>query len=384
MARLLIVATAGAGGDLQPLLATAVAMQDRRHEVSFVGDGSVARSVERLGMKVEALPPEHDLGPALVAAVREAMAETGGDAIDAGPIVEQRMAEWAARAAAAVATSMNAARPDVVLTSLFGVEVVGLVAPASPWAVVNSTFYIGPNPPRPPEIDFSARAIPLLARYASLLETADMVFHATDQIFDCGFDRLPPHHHYVGPLGIWEPVLAVPDYLDEPGPPWALVTISSQLQDDLPLLEAALAGAGGKDLRIVATVGTDRLPGEVASPPPNARVERSVSHAAALERSLVLVSHAGHGSVMKALWYGVPMVLVPWGRDQPGVAARAEALGTAIVIERDEASAETISSAIDSCLSDEGMRAAAARHRDRLATTEPQAVAADLLETLLA
>jgi len=27
---------------------------------------------------------------------------------------------------------------------------------------------------------------------------------------------------------------------------------------------------------------------------------------------------------MKALYYGVPMVLVPWGRDQPGVAARAE------------------------------------------------------------
>lgn len=385
MARVLIAATAGAGGDLQPLLALAVALRDRRHEVSLVGDRSVARSVDGLGMEADTLPPEHDLGPALVAAVRDAMTESGGDATRAGPIVEQRMGEWAASAAGAVAASMRAAKPDLVLTSLFGVEVVGSAAPVSPWGVVNSTFYIGPDPPRPLEMDFSSRAIPLIARYGRLLENADLVHHATDQVFDVGFDGLPPRHHYVGPLGVWEPPLAVPDYLDEPGPPWALVTISSQLQDDLPLLDAALAGASGKDLRIVATVGSERLPAKVvASPPPNARIERTVSHAAALERAAVLVSHAGHGSVMKALWHGVPMVLVPWGRDQPGVAARAETLGTAVVVERDDADAETISAAIDRCLADEAMQAAARRHRDRLASTEPQAVAADLVEMLLA
>jgi UDP:flavonoid glycosyltransferase YjiC (YdhE family) len=38
--------------------------------------------------------------------------------------------------------------------------------------------------------------------------------------------------------------------------------------------------------------------------------------------------------VTKALGYGVPMVLVPWGRDQPGVAARAAALGAARIAGR--------------------------------------------------
>ncbi len=47
----------------------------------------------------------------------------------------------------------------------------------------------------------------------------------------------------------------------------------------------------------------------------NARVEKTVSHAAVFERAALLVSHAGHGSVMKALWFGRPMVLVPWGRE---------------------------------------------------------------------
>jgi len=55
-----------------------------------------------------------------------------------------------------------------------------------------------------------------------------------------------------------------------------------------------------------------------------------------LANSRLVISHAGHGIVMKALYHGVPMILVPWGRDQPGVAARAEALGVATVIRRDE------------------------------------------------
>lgn len=384
MARVHLVATAGAGGDLQPLLATAVALRDRGHDVSLLGDRSVERAVAGLGMKVEALPPEYDLGPALMAAVKDAMSATDGDLARAGSIVQHRMTAWAEATASAVAASIRAGAPDVLVTSLFGVEVVGTVDPACPWAVVNSTFYVGPNPPRPLEADFSPRAIPLIARYASLLEAADLVLHATDRVFDVGFDRLPPRHHCVGPLGIWEPALAVPEYLDEPGPPWVLVTISSQLQDDLPLLEAALDATAGRELRVVATVGTDRVPEEVGSLPANARIERTISHAAVLERASVLVGHAGHGSVMKALWHGVPMVLVPWGRDQPGVAARAEALGTATVLDRNTVDAETISTAIDRCLTNEQMHATASQHRGRLATTVPQVAAADHVETLLA
>jgi hypothetical protein len=70
----------------------------------------------------------------------------------------------------------------------------------------------GPNPPRPLEEDVGVRAIPLLRRYSGLVCEADLVLHATDQVFDYGFDRLPPGHHYVGPLGIWEPPMEPPAY----------------------------------------------------------------------------------------------------------------------------------------------------------------------------
>jgi len=55
---------------------------------------------------------------------------------------------------------------------------------------------------------------------------------------------------------------------------------------------------------------------------------------------------------MKALWYGVPMVLVPWGRDQPGVAARAEQLGVARVVARDQLTDTRLSEAITHVLED--------------------------------
>src|SRR5262249_25117062 len=151
------------------------------------------------------------------------------------------------------------------------------------------------------------RAIPLIATFVSLLGGADLILHATDQTFDLSFAELPERHHYVGPLGIWEPASEAPAYLDESGDPWVLVSISSQTQADAALAQAAADAMAGKPVRAVLTLGPGHAPSEVAVPA-NARVEQVVSHRAVLERGVMLLSHAGHGSVMKALWIGRPMV----------------------------------------------------------------------------
>ena len=382
MSRILVVATGGAGGDLQPLLAASLALRERGHELRFIGDESVERAVAPAGIDVERLPRRLDLGPRLVAAIREAMGATGGDLAAAGPLVQAGMGAWAREVAGPVAALVGRYAPSAVITSLFGVEVLADVAPSCPWVVVNSTFYIGPNPPRPVAQDFGSRAVPLIARYAALVGSADLVLHASDRIFDFGFAGLPPGHHYVGPLGIWEPASEPPPYLDEPGDPWVLVTISSQLGDDLPLAEMALEALAGMPVRVALTLGPGHDPAEFMSPPPNAHVEQSIPHSAVLEHACLLVSHAGHGSVMKALWHGTPMVLVPWGRDQPGVAARAQALGVAEVVPRDDAVVQTLAAAIGRVLSSPAQRDAAASHAARLRTGDPPKAAA-LVESLL-
>jgi UDP:flavonoid glycosyltransferase YjiC (YdhE family) len=382
VSRFLVLATAGAGGDLQPLVAAAMALRRRGHETPFLGDSSVERSLAGLGVEVQALPSSLDLGPRLGDTIREAMAATGGDLGAAGPLVERGMAAWAQEMASVISPAAAQQRPDAVITSLFGVEVLKDTRLTCPWAVVNSTFYIGPNPPRPIGQDIGPRAVPLVSRYAKLLESADMVLHATDKVFDFSFEGLPPRHHYTGPLGLWEPPRSIPSYLDEPGDPWVLVSISSQRQDDLPLAEAALGALADRPLRVLLTLGPEHRPEEISIRASNARIEQTVSHSAVLKRGRLLISHAGHGSVMKALWEGRPMVLMPWGRDQPGVAARAKSLGVAEIVLRGEDSKAALTAAIDRALASTEMQQAAATHSARLQLTDPPGLAAALLESL--
>ncbi len=383
MAEILVVATAGAGGDLPPLVAASLALRDRGHETTFIGDASVERILAPLHVGVEVLPKEVDLGPRLAGVVHDAMAATGGDLAKAGPMLQRGMTVWAHDVAEPISLSIERHRPTAIVTSLFGVEAVDATCPPCPWAVVNSTFYIGPNPPRPVEQDVGPRALPLIKRYAELLESADLVLHATDQVFDYSFDRLPSRHRYVGPLGIWEPPRERPAYLDEPGNPWVLVSISSQRQDDIALAEAALQALADQPVRVLLTLGPEHDPSELSGHPRNARVEKTVSHSAVLERAVLLLSHAGHGTVMKALWQGKPMVLIPWGRDQPGVAARAQTLGVAEVVACAEATAETIGAAVKRSLASQQPARNAAKHSARLRATNPPAAAAAHLESLL-
>lgn len=383
MSEILVVATGGAGGDLPPLVAASLALRERGVKTTFIGDASVQRTLAPLQVDVEVLPMEVDLGPRLPRIVQDAMQASAGDLAKAGPLLQRGMTVWAHEVAEPIAKSIERHRPTAIVTSLFGVEAVDATCPPFPWAVVNSTFYIGPNPPRPVEEDFGPRAIPLITRYAELLESADLVLHATDQVFDYSFDRLPSRHHYVGPLGIWEPPRVRPHFLDEPGDPWVLVSISSQRQDDIALADAAVRALADEPVRVLVSLGPEHEPSELSAHPPNARVEKIVSHSAVLERAALLVSHAGHGTVMKALWHARPMVLIPWNRDQPGVAARAEAIGVAEVVPCEQATPETIGAAVKRSLADQEMGRRAATHSARLRATNPPANAAALLESLL-
>jgi UDP:flavonoid glycosyltransferase YjiC (YdhE family) len=379
----LVVATGGAGGDLQPLLAVVDALRADRHPVALVGDAPSVAAAAAMDVPIELLPAELDLGPQLIAAVRESMAASGGDLAAAGLLVRQRLSGWAAEVAQVLRGLIAVREPRLVVTSLFGAEVLSLLAPACPWVVVNSTFYVGPRAPRPLQEDFGVRAIPLIESLAASLDDADLVLHATDPVFDFAPDPLPQRHHYVGPLGVWEPPAPIPAYLTESGPRWALVTISSQLADDIPLARAAIDALADRDLRVLVTVGPDHDQSELGPVPPNVHVENTVPHSAVLERSALLISHAGHGSVMKALWFGRPMVLVPWGRDQPGVAARAHALGAALVVPRDQASSGQVAAAIEAVLTEPAFELAAQQHGRRLRETDPAHVAIGLLDPFL-
>jgi UDP:flavonoid glycosyltransferase YjiC (YdhE family) len=381
MKNILILATAGAGGDLQPLIAVALGLRERGHRLVFFGDTSVATSIQNLAIKTIISAPQHDLGPRLIATIKGSQ---GLEPVDQGKQINQQLTAWSLDLVPPVQELVRDYQPDLLVTSLFGAGVAQLVATEMnlPWCIINSTFYAGANAPRQLDQDFSPRAVPLFRYYfLPLLEQASLVLHATDPSFDNNNTNLPPRHHYVGPL-LWEPPAKTPDYITEPGNPWVLVTLSSQEQDDLPIAQMALDGLADQPVRVALTIGGAHDPTELKHIPDNARVEHYLPHSKVLEQSRLLISHAGHGSVMKALWYGVPMLLVPWGRDQPGVAARAEQLGVAKVVSRDQLTVEHLAQAIQYVLKDELLREGSHRVSQRLQTQDPVAKACRLLEQL--
>lgn len=58
--------------------------------------------------------------------------------------------------------------------------------------------------------------------------------------------------------------------------------------------------------------------------PGGSRIERFVPHDAVLDRAACVICHGGMGITQKALARGVPVVVVPFGRDQLEVARRVE------------------------------------------------------------
>ena len=74
-------------------------------------------------------------------------------------------------------------------------------------------------------------------------------------------------------------------------------------------------------MRAVVTVGQMLDADEVASTD-NVVVVGSAPHSQILAEASLAVSHCGHGTTMKTLAAGVPMVCIPMGRDQNDTAAR--------------------------------------------------------------
>jgi MGT family glycosyltransferase len=163
-----------------------------------------------------------------------------------------------------------------------------------------------------------------LEQVDDLFRRPPLVLYMTAEPFEYARGDWPESIVMVGPCE-WEPPAEVPTWLDDIKVPIVLVTTSSEFQDDGRLVQAALEGLAEEPVAVVATVPAGDPLG--FHPPANAHVERFVPHAAVLDRAACAVTHGGMGATQKALARGVPVCVVPFGRDQLEVARRVEVAG---------------------------------------------------------
>jgi MGT family glycosyltransferase len=172
---------------------------------------------------------------------------------------------------------------------------------------------------------------------------------------------LPDMFRHVGSQ-IWEPEEDAPDWLLEDGDPWVLVTCSTEYQGDETLARAAIEALRDEPVRVVVTLA-DAYGADLPSAP-NARVERFVPHGHVLERAAAVVCHGGMGIVQKSLTAGVPLAVVPFGRDQPEVARRVVEAGAGVQLRTKDLTPERLRAAVRAALAlGPSARAASARLR---------------------
>jgi UDP:flavonoid glycosyltransferase YjiC (YdhE family) len=209
-----------------------------------------------------------------------------------------------------------------------------------------------------------------------LYTRAPLTIYPTSRAFEYPRTDWPDSFCFVGPL-VWEPPAAPPAWLEELRRPVVLVTTSSEFQDDGALVEAALAGLAREDLDVVATMPGGATTGGTA--PANAHVETFVPHSPVLARAEVAVTHGGMGATQKALAAGVPVVVVPWGRDQAEVARRAEATGAGVLLPQRRLSPTALRDAVRRA---RGLRPAAAALAAAMAADGGAPLAVDRSESL--
>ncbi|GAB2544894.1 glycosyltransferase [Nocardia heshunensis] len=128
-----------------------------------------------------------------------------------------------------------------------------------------------------------------------------------------------------------------------------------------------LAGLADSGADVVVTVGTGTDPAALGPVPSNIHVTQWLSLAAMLPRCDAVLCHAGAGTTLAALSYGLPLVLSPRGADQFPTAAACRAAGAAQVLAPDAITPAAVHAAVHAVLSDESYRSAAAQLRTEIA-----------------
>jgi UDP:flavonoid glycosyltransferase YjiC (YdhE family) len=102
-----------------------------------------------------------------------------------------------------------------------------------------------------------------------------------------------------------------------------------------------------------------------------------------LQRAAVCITHAGLNTVLESLAEGVPLVCLPLGNDQPGVAARVHARGAGLVIPRRRLTVARLRASVHAALTDTRYRTAARTIQSAIRNIDALNLASDIIERTL-
>ncbi|RJQ74357.1 hypothetical protein D5S17_23095 [Pseudonocardiaceae bacterium YIM PH 21723] len=326
-------------GHVNPLLGMVSELVRRGHRVSFGTTGTFAPRVEQAGATAvvyeSLLPDEADPG---------ARWPTGMAGIIPLMIRESRLVY--PQVVAAFAGDL----PDVVVSddSLGGgrlmAEVLGI-----PGVQVWPFFTSGEHWRAPMELPDDGSGAAWLTELG-LGGYDDYVARSMDggivllpREFQYAGDTFGERFHFVGPCLTERAFQGDWPHDDRP---LAYVSLGTAFNDRPDFYRTCFAALGDLPWRVVISVGQWLDIDALGPVPANVEVHRRVPQLKVLERADVFVTHAGMGSTMEALYFGVPIVAVPQAADQPMNAARIAELGLGVVLDAGTVTAAQLRAAV--------------------------------------
>jgi MGT family glycosyltransferase len=224
-----------------------------------------------------------------------------------------------------------------------------------------------------------ANGLDPIASVLENFERADLLLLLTSRAFEYESFTPPANVRVTGPR-LDDPAWAG-GWTAPPGEaPLVLVGMSSTYMDHAEVLQRAATALGTLPVRGVVTTGPS-IPVESIEAPANVTVVERAPHSEILRHAGAVVTHAGHGTVIKALAAGVPVVALPLGRDQLDNAARVAHHGAGLRL-KPKAGPDAIARAVQRVIDEPSFGQNARRIADAIAVETAEDRAAEELEVL--
>jgi zeaxanthin glucosyltransferase len=208
------------------------------------------------------------------------------------------------------------------------------------------------------------------------------VISQTPKEFDFPGVPSPPQFHYAGPFH--------DDQGREPVSfPWERLTCKPLIYASLGTLVNGLvqvyrtildAVRTLPELQLVLSVGRNINPADLGPVPSNTIVVNAAPQIELLKSAVLCITHAGLNTTLESLAQGVPMVAIPIGYEQPGVASRTAYHGAGELIEVDDLTVERLAGLIQQVMGNSSYRRKARYFQTVIAQTRGLEVAATVIE----
>ncbi len=208
------------------------------------------------------------------------------------------------------------------------------------------------------------------------------VITQTPKEFDFPGSPWPPQFHYAGPFHDEGGRAPIPFPWEKlTGEPLIYASMGT-LVNGLDHVYRSILEAVGKlpATQLVLSVGNNLRVDDLGPIPSNAIVVPKGPQIELLKHAALCITHAGVNTALEALGQGVPMVAIPIGFDQPGVAVRIAYHGVGEFVEEGDLTAERLLQLIQTVLNNPGYREKARYFQKVIAQTQGLDLAADLIE----